>query len=541
MKKSILSLSAAAALGTLGFAGSAHAVFFNGADGITPPGDYAAFLSQNPGGTGHMLFAPYYSAQGAAGTLFNLVNTDRVNGKAVKVRFRGAANSDDVLDFVVFLSPGDVWTADIARDAATGKARIATTDKSCTLPSQTTPGEWPAVFKTDRLAPYYSADLKAMHVNEGYIEVRNMADIRPRLTHIVDAVNPAGIPNPLFTNIKHVGGVAPCSDAGFAGFQDPSLTTALSAINAGLFAPTGGLAGSWALFDQSQKAVHSGNLTAITAANSWGPDGVTPLAAAALVAVSPQLDAPIGSAPNAWTADPLLTGGTPVINARYLDLPDMSTPAIVGNAPVVQADALSRQLGRAEILNEYAFNDGTAAVPMQTDWVVSQPTRRYHVAVDYTLDLLTANRVWNSNMVNPLLNFPTSNQGFVSTNNRYRNVEFMDTGYGRMICLAPTVRAFDREEKPGFPVMSPSNRSYCGEVFTLQFGGNPSLLGAKLTAASVSAASLPGQTGWMLLSLTNPDLAPSSRLPMVGFSATAMKNTLTGVNYGTTQPHKWYR
>jgi len=539
MKKSILSLSAAVALGGLGYVGAASAAVVLQVPGVTAP--TAVNVFSNPGGVGHALITPYYTAQGVMSTAFNIANTDLKNGKAVKVRFRGASNSDDVMDFTVFLSPGDVWTADIARDAATGKARIATTDKSCTLPSQTTPGEWPAVFKTDRLAPYYSADLKAMHVNEGYIEVLNMADIRPRLTHIFDAVNPAGIPNPLFANIKHVGGVAPCSDAGFASFQDPSLTTDLKARNAGLFAPTGGLAGSWALFDQSQKAVHSGNLTAITAANGWWPDDVTPLAAAALVAVSPQLDAPIGFAPGAWTADPLLTGGTPVINARYLDLPDMSTPAIAGNAPVVQADALSTQLGRAEIFNEYAFNDGTAAVPMQTDWVVSQPTRRYHVAVDYTLDLLTAHRVWNSNMVNPLVNFPTSVQGFVSTNNRYRNVEFMDTGYGRMICLAPTVRAFDREEKPGFPVMSPSNRSYCGEVFTLQFGGNPSLLGAKLTAASVSAASLPGQTGWMLLSLTNPDLAPSSRLPMVGFSATAMKNTLTGVNYGTTQPHKWYR
>ena len=71
-------------------------------------------------GVGHMLIVPYYTAQAGNATLLNIVNTDKVNGKAVKVRFRGASNADDVFNFTLFLSPGDVWAAEISQNPATG-------------------------------------------------------------------------------------------------------------------------------------------------------------------------------------------------------------------------------------------------------------------------------------------------------------------------------------------------------------------------------------------------------------------------------------
>jgi len=72
MKKSILASSIAAAVFGLGAVTGAQAA-------------------------GDILLVPYFSAQGANATLLSIVNTDTVNGKAVKVRFRGAANSDDLL------------------------------------------------------------------------------------------------------------------------------------------------------------------------------------------------------------------------------------------------------------------------------------------------------------------------------------------------------------------------------------------------------------------------------------------------------------
>ena len=149
MKKSILALSAAAALGGLGFAGSAHAVAFFGQAAANPAAFPAATAIQlAPGNIGHFLYTPYYSVQGNMNTLLNITNTDMVNGKAVKVRFRGAANSDDVLDFTVFLSPGDVWTASLTQ-GADGRAQITSPDSSCTLPPQT---DWPGHFSSQRLA-----------------------------------------------------------------------------------------------------------------------------------------------------------------------------------------------------------------------------------------------------------------------------------------------------------------------------------------------------------------------------------------------------
>jgi hypothetical protein len=77
----------------------------------------------NKDGVGHMLMVPYFTAQAENSTLINITNTDTVNGKAVKVRFRGAANSDDVFDFQVFLSPGDVYAFSVSKDSA-GNAKF---------------------------------------------------------------------------------------------------------------------------------------------------------------------------------------------------------------------------------------------------------------------------------------------------------------------------------------------------------------------------------------------------------------------------------
>lgn len=87
MKKNVLALSIATMIGGLGFTGAAFAA--------------AGDVSVNPNGDGHILLVPYYTVQDGNVTAFNIVNTDTKNGKAVKVRFRGASNSDDVLDFQV--------------------------------------------------------------------------------------------------------------------------------------------------------------------------------------------------------------------------------------------------------------------------------------------------------------------------------------------------------------------------------------------------------------------------------------------------------
>lgn len=137
MKKNVLALSIAAMVGGLGFAGAASAGVIVGTGAAPTAAVLGASNAQSfalsEGGTGHNLVVPYFSAQNGNMTVLHLVNTDTRNGKAVKVRFRGAANSDDLMDFQVFLSPQDVWTAAVSQ-GANGVLQLASSDNTCTLP-----------------------------------------------------------------------------------------------------------------------------------------------------------------------------------------------------------------------------------------------------------------------------------------------------------------------------------------------------------------------------------------------------------------------
>lgn len=101
-------------------------------------------------GPGHSLVVPYYTAQNGQMTVLHLVNTDVNNGKAVKLRFRGANNGDGLLHMTVLLAPGDVWTGAVTA-GANGIAQLTTADATCTSP-RLAPGVAQA-FITERLNP----------------------------------------------------------------------------------------------------------------------------------------------------------------------------------------------------------------------------------------------------------------------------------------------------------------------------------------------------------------------------------------------------
>ena len=528
MKKSILSLSAAVALGGLGVAGTANAIAVFDTDGAV-----AGTVLLHPAGTGHQLFTPYYTAQGNMATLVNIVNTDAVNGKAVKVRFRGAANSDDVLDFTLFLSPGDVWSGMVSQNAA-GRAQIVTPDKSCTIPDQSA---WPGVFSDLRLPSYATADVKNALTREGYVEVLNMADIPPLLAIKGGAVGTEV--NPLFTNIKHASGTAPCSGAGFANLLTTNIVAAGDAATAGtaralgLNNPTGGLMGSWTIYQQNAQGAYSGEQTAVVNAVGGMIFNGLYVAGPANFAFSPQIGSTIdrnvlkanangyATALNQLTADPLLASAAPpapgaTIPALWFDLPDMSTP-LTGTAAATQADVISLALAKPNVVNEYIATGAGAAVPFVTDWVVAQPTRRYHSAVAYGSSAATAAAV-NGN-----------------TSVFYGDLSLRQTDYGPQLCRDFALGSFDREEgsKVASGGFSPGTTfPYCGEVFVAQFGAT-SALQAAITNRSVNSV-LAGQAGWASLRT-----GVTNGLPVVGYAAIQFKNVDGGINYDLTVPHRW--
>jgi len=167
----------------LGVAGTAEAVYMS------------------PNRTGQVLVYPYYTVQSTGSNSWNtyisVVNTT-TDAKAVKVRILEGKTSAEVLDFNLFLSANDVWTAAIIPgDATAGSAgRIITADRSCTRPlgALQTTGE---PFRNFQYSVAGSGDAlpgtELSRTREGYVEILEMGRLggasAVAVTH-----NAAGIP-----------------------------------------------------------------------------------------------------------------------------------------------------------------------------------------------------------------------------------------------------------------------------------------------------------------------------------------------------------
>ena len=543
MKKNVLALSIAAMIGGLGFAGVASAVVIPGTGAATDPTvDYttaannklaitnAAALSVTTGGTGHNLVVPYFTVQDGNMTVIHLTNTDTVNGKAVKVRFRGAANSDDLLDFQVLMSPGDVWTAAVTA-AADGTAQLSTADGTCTVPSLKGVTQ---KFDTRRLP----ASVGAAGTREGYVEIFNMADISGKDLYTVGATN--STKSALYTAIKHVNGVAPCTATVIEPIMLKKDHTEETAVKAGFNTPTTGLMGDWYIINVAKTTTFSGAATAVTAVVS----ATNSTAAKGNFVVFPQLADAVGSATiDTFTADPLLrtanigttktaaglaTGtvaNVPAIEAAFYDLPDLSTPYVTtATTPLLQAQALTQALAVKTITNQYATDAGISA---KTDWVFSMPTRRYSVALDYRET--TPSRVFTADILSGTTAF------FHASNTA------VDSG---KICVTSDGQSFyDREEttKTAGAVFSPGavdKTRFCGETSVLSFGTTGSgVLGAALAAQFTETAAY--TNGWGVIDTTNG----GAGLPILGASFIKLTNpqASAGVsgNYGITWQHRF--
>lgn len=438
MKKSLFNKSAVALAAGL-FAACAANAYVVGTAGAVNTVPEATVLNINPNGLGHQLFVPYYTAQDGNRTYLTLVNTDMRNGKAVKVRFRGASNSDDVLDFTVFLSPGDAWTAVVSAATNSNPARLEVVegDNSCTAPAIPAGGQ---EFRTFRLHPQLTPDLIARETREGYIEIFNEADIPPTVAAIpvgssaptlyraIEHSATTGVPlscdairNTSTTSLASVTPVANGTSTYLAGathsIQDMAQIneTYAQAQARGFEVPTTGLMASWAIANPANGRSWSGNAVAVQAETAAGLPGHGNIVYHPQRGDHTAAELPIATIRNR-TADPLLRGGgtsnnvaigavpadpNPPVNvipdfqdpavanmvpirALSVDLPDMSTPYLWtgiganGSGPRIQAQRLSEALANSAVSNEIlTLGSG------RTDWSFTFPTRRYNVARAY--------------------------------------------------------------------------------------------------------------------------------------------------------------
>jgi hypothetical protein len=295
---------ALAGLSTLGLAGAAEAVMVN------------------PNGLGQVLVYPYYTVRNGYNvggvsaapfnTLLSIVNTT-ASTKAVKVRFREGKASVEVLDFNVFLSPFDMWTAAVEPDGA-GGAMIETGDNTCTIPTFTHGVGVP--FRQTAMTDPIGAS--ADRLTEGYFEVFEMATYDPA--------------DPLSIGAKHnAAGVPTCAN----------VTDAQASKNP--FPPNGGLSGGATIINVLTGDAFTEDATALTQFTTSAVYSNTGVNTPDFVGANP----PVGSA---------VDGTGRIITGGFLTGELASTAA----------------LQKTRVINEFVLDKTTAS---GTDWVLTFPTK----------------------------------------------------------------------------------------------------------------------------------------------------------------------
>jgi len=300
-------------------------------------------VNVNPGGLGQVLLYPYYTVRAdASGNAYNsllYVVNSTASVKAVKVRFLEGKDSREVLDFNLFLSAFDVWTAGIIPDATSGSGKLVTFDKSCTIPPIPAGGKDFVNFAyVGSVADGANPSLD--RTKEGYVEIIEMATYTTNSTVGVAAT--------------HVSGVPPCTS---------TALTVNAAKNANR--PDGGLFGGMSLINVDDGTDYTEDATAIdnfSIFSQFTDAG----------SIFPNLD-------NAVTGFGL--GGFDIATSVVLANNDVyqsvwgpGVNPVFG--PTQQVDAVSAVLMHNQVLNQFVLDSGTNS---GTDWVITFPTKRFYI------------------------------------------------------------------------------------------------------------------------------------------------------------------
>jgi hypothetical protein len=323
-KRNSLTLALAAAMGSAGIASTASA---------------AVHLSDD--GQGQVLIYPYYTTRAGHDTYLSVLNTTAFS-KALKIRFSEGKNGRRVLDFHIYLSPYDIWTAAVVNTA--DGAKLVTADKSCTAPAI------PAGGKDFVNFAYSGAAVEGINriggdgettsldrTREGYFEIIEMGTITNT------AINAA---------ITHASGVPTNCAVVQAATMDmgPASALVVGGQSARAFKATGGLSGTASLINVAGGTDYG---YAPVVLEGFSPPGVE----------------------NIW------------FSGQH-DLPDLSfadlTSLVYYNGSVVSStwnageDAVGALLMHDNIINEFVLDVATLS---GTDWVITMPTKRYDVPV----------------------------------------------------------------------------------------------------------------------------------------------------------------
>ena len=495
------SLSKAIALATaLGATASAHAV------------------NVNPEGLGQVLLYSLYTTEAGKDTSVSVTNTTD-DYKAVKVRFVEAMNSAEVLDFNLYLSPRDQWSATIVKNE--NGAELVTSDTSCTAPLLIN-GSDTNKFKNFAYAAFTTGvngkpllepiagdggwqDLARTRV--GHLEMIEMGTITdPAVQAMIEHVN--GVPGNCdalrsrFTAAGAVWNEKPLNAQG--GSDNPNYDIADS-----IQAPTGGLYGTASIIDPVNATLIGYDATAVD--NFYDTDLAEFGDHAQPGTVLPNLNSPKAS------VFATFKNGE---SAEYAQ-------------PI---DAVSAVLMKQTIENDYLAADSLKG---ETNWVVTFPTKRNYVYGDDSPTVIQAaapfTNVWDGAGACETLNYA-----------------YWDHEEGE-----PTPAEI--EESPLLPsplppmgVEVPVGSFLCYETNIVKINGKDVLGGERPEGAGHLNLNLPAafEKGWLQFSFNNvansllsEDDVETYGLPVIGFSAVTVQNGFTGqagaiANFGTAFQHK---
>lgn len=335
-----------------------------GLAGVAGIANISNAVNLNPDGIGQVLIYPYYTVNGGNDTLISVVNTTNT-GKAVKVRFLEGRNSREVLDFNLYLSEFDVWTAGVFSLSPTGPGNLTTLDNSCTvpgikagsLPLPTLPsGNRYVEFRNFAYTGVGNADDRGPNgldrTREGYIEMIEMGT----LVNNSDSDFAA----------THVGGVPRDCESLEAAWGPGGYWTADS--NEDLLPPSGGIYGGGAIVNVANGTYINYNADAVerfsVSIQHTNPGNILPNLANAVTCNSA-----VGCA-NPITGVLVPTGGA---DSLVFDNGNLIVSSWDSGRTI---DAVSAVFAYDNLINEYTVETGLAA---KSEWVATFPTKRFYV------------------------------------------------------------------------------------------------------------------------------------------------------------------
>ena len=490
MKKSVLSLAVAA--GVTGVMSAAHADMYI-----------------NDKGLGEALIYPMYTAQNGNDTYISVVNTTG-DSKAVKVRILEAENSQEVIDFNVYMSPEDHFSFAITA-TEDGGAELRTVDNTCTVPAIPSAGDYKAVqFRASQYAADKGDDYDNTGIDRtqiGYTEVIEMgqivdgSDTDVAMTHDV-----GGMPDDCSVLVDAWTGVG---STGGAWYED-----ALDSGDKGVtdFESTwmgGGLYGYGTVINVEEGTAFGFDAVAIASLVEAGADGYA-------------LHYAPGDTRPDFTDSALATtaitevGGSSVVNTF---------------ASGEEVLAVGSLFMTTELINDYIVDP---AINATTDWVITQPTKAFHVQTSPTI--VPYSVPWNGQTACEPVSLTSLDREEAVT--------------------APPTGSVDFSPRPPVAIVN-NDLPLCYEMTVLQFGEEGATK-SELVATGINSV-LDYTEGWAAVSF-DPDvlddddailahrrvLTPTSGvtqegLPVTGFAAIKYTNGTLGdaiANYSVSTEHK---